>query len=141
MKKEPTREISGGAQSTIYGTLSGKGFKRVPAIFYRTEAGSEPLRTWLREMPAEDRRLIGEDIKTVEFGWPIGMPTCRLIGQGLHEVRTNLPGNRIARIFFYVDSNQRMVLLHGIVKKTQTTPESDLKLARQNKRKHEAGLK
>lgn len=84
--------------------------------------------------------MIGEDIKTVEFGWPVGMPTCRPMGGGLHEVRTNLSGNRIARVFFCVDAKQRMVLLHGIVKKTQATPALDLELARQNKRKHEKGV-
>jgi phage-related protein len=128
-------------QSTAGGTLrlSG-GVKRVPAIFYRTESGNEPLRDWLKAMGEQDRRLIGEDIKTVEFGWPVGMPTCRSLGDGLYEVRTNLSRNRIARIFFYIDTRQRMVLLHGIVKKTQQTPDADLKLARQNKRKHERGL-
>lgn len=91
-------------------------------------------------MVPEDRRLIGEGIKTVEFGWPIGMPTCRPMRDGLHEVRPNLPGNRIARVFFYVDGRQRMVLLHGILKKTRATPEADLDLARRNRRKHEEGL-
>jgi phage-related protein len=114
--------------------------KRIPAFFFRTESGSEPVRSWLKSMSHQDRGQIGEDIKTVEFGWPVGMPTCRLLGNGLHEVRTNLSGNRIARIFFYVDKRQRMVLLHGIVKKTRATPDADLDLARANKRKHEKGL-
>jgi phage-related protein len=92
-------------------------------------------------MDSQDRRLVGEDIKTVEFGWPVGMPTCRPMGDGLHEVRTHLPGNRIVRVFFYIDRKQRMVLLHGLVKKSQATPASDLDLARQNMRKHEKGLK
>jgi len=127
--------------STARGTVVVDRIKRVPAIFYRTETGSEPVRSWLKAMDPEDRRLVGEDIKTVEFGWPVGMPTCRLLGNGLHEVRTKLPGNRIVRVFFYIDRKQRMVLLHGIVKKTQTTPETDLELARQNMRKHERGLK
>lgn len=123
------------------GTLSTGAFKRVPAIFYRTEAGREPVREWLRTLAAEDRRLIGDDIRTVEYGWPIGMPTCRPLGNGIHEVRTNLPANRTARVFFYIDRHQRAVLLHGILKKTRTTPTSDLELARQNKSKHEKGLK
>jgi len=114
--------------------------KASAALFYRTEAGNEPLREWLKKMSPEDRRLIGEDIKTVEFGWPVGMPTCRPLGNELHEIRTTLSGNRIARIFFYVDSNQRTVLLHGIVKKTQATPPADLEMARKNKQRHEEGL-
>jgi len=127
-------------KSTACGTLKGGKLKRIQAIFYRTESGSEPLRIWLKEMPAENRRLIGEDIKTVEFGWPIGMPTCRPMGDGLFEVRTNLPANHIARVFFYVDRNQRMVLLHGILKKTKATPPRELDLARRNMRSHEKGL-
>ncbi len=114
--------------------------KRVPAIFYRTEAGREPLREWLKGLPADDRKRIGEDIKTVEFGWPIGMPVCRPLGGSIHEVRTSLAQNRIARVLFYIDKKSRMVLLHGFTKKTQKTPDEDLKLARSNKNKHERGL-
>lgn len=128
-------------KSTTRGTVSKDQLKRVPAIFYRTEAESEPLRSWLKAMDPKDRRLVGEDIKTVEFGWPVGMPICRPMGDGLYEVRTRLPGSRMVRVFFYIDRRQRMVLLHGIVKKTRATPDADLDLARQNMRKHEKGLK
>lgn len=115
--------------------------KRVPAIFFRTQAGSEPVRDWLRSLPSpEDRKRIGEDIKTVEFGWPVGMPVCRPLGGGLYQVRTNLAGNRMARVLFYIDKKSRMVLLHGFVKKTQRTPDEDLELARRNKSKHERGI-
>jgi len=115
--------------------------KLVPAIFFRTEAGGEPLREWLRSLPSpEDRKLIGEDIKTVEFGWPVGMPVCRSLGDGICEIRTHLTHGRIARVLFYIDAKRRMVLLHGFVKKTQKTPLNDLELARRNKSKHERGL-
>ena len=120
-------------------TLERQG-KRVPAIFYRTEAGRARLREWLKELPADDRKRIGEDIKTVEFGWPIGMPICRPVGDGIHEVRTSLAQNRIARVLFYIDRRGRMVLLHGFIKKTQKTPDDDLKLARSDKNKHQRGL-
>jgi phage-related protein len=93
----------------------------VPAIFYRTEAGGEPVREWLKNLSPEDRKHIGEDIKTVEFGWPVGMPVCRLLSEGVYEVRTNLTQNRIARVLFYIDKKGRMVLLHGFIKKTQKT--------------------
>jgi phage-related protein len=115
--------------------------KRVPAIFYRTEAGGEPVREWLRGLSPEDRKRIGEDVKTVEFGWPIGMPVCRPMGGGIYEVRSNLAQNRIARVLFYIDKKGRMVLLHGFIKKTQKTPDEDLELARSNKSKHQRGLK
>ena len=114
--------------------------KRVPAIFFRTEAGGEPVRDWLKSLSAEDRKRIGEDIKTAESGWPIGMPVCRPLGDGLYEVRTASAQNRIARVLFYIDKKRRMVLLHGFIKKTRKTPDEDLELARSNKSKHHRGL-
>jgi phage-related protein len=114
--------------------------KKIVAIFYRTEAGGEPVGDWLRSLSLAEKKLIGADIKTVEFGWPIGMPVCRPLGSGLFEVRTKLP-NRIARIIFYVDKQERMVLLHGFIKKTKELDDDDLELARSNKNKHERGMK
>jgi phage-related protein len=112
--------------------------KRVQAVFYRTEAGGEPVREWLKSLLSrEDRKRIGEDIKTVEFGWPVGMPVCRSVGGGIYEVRSDLAKNRIARVLFYFDKSRRMVLLHGFIKKTQKTPDEDLELAKRNKKKHE----
>jgi phage-related protein len=114
--------------------------KRVPVIFFRTEAGGEPVRDWLKGLPSDDRQRIGEDIKTVEFGWPLGMPLCRPLGDGVYEVRSSLLQNRIARVLFYVDRKGRMVLLHGFIKKTRKTPDEELRLARNKKSKHERGL-
>src|ERR1700749_4574570 len=108
----------------------GSELKRIEAIFYRTDAGGEPVREWLKGLdPIEDRKQIGVDIKTVEFGWPIGMPVCRPLGDGLYEVRSNLSGDKIARMLFYIDIRGRMVLLHGFLKKTQKTPQMDLEFA------------
>jgi phage-related protein len=114
--------------------------KRVPAIFFRTEAGGEPVREWLKGLSSEDRKRVGVDIKTVEFGWPIGMPVCRSLGDGVYEVRSSLAQNRIARVLFYIDKRGRMVLLRGFIKKTQKTPDEDLELAKANKKKHQRGL-
>ena len=108
--------------------------KRVPAIFFRTGAGGEPLRDWLKSLPSPEHR------KRIGFGWPIGMPACRPLGDGIYEVRTNLRQNRIARVLFYIDKKGRMVFLHGFIKKTQKTPDEDLELARNNQRKHKRGL-
>lgn len=99
------------------------------------------MRDWLKGLSTEDRKLIGEDIKTVEFGWPIGMPVCRPLGESIYEVRTSLDQNRIARVLFYIDKKGRMVLVHGFIKKTRKTPGEDLKLARSNKKKHQSGLR
>lgn len=97
------------------------------------------MRDWLRGLSSNDRKRIGSDIKTVEFGWPIGMPVCRPLGRAIYEVRTTLSQNRIARVLFYIDKNERMVLLHGFMKKTRKTPDEDLELAMTNKNKHQRG--
>ena len=97
------------------------------------------MRDWLRGLSSDDRKRIGLDIKTVEFGWPIGMPVCRPLGSAIYEVRTTLSQNRIARVLFYIDKNERMVLLHGFMKKTRKTPDEDLELAMTNKNKHQRG--
>ncbi len=108
--------------------------KRLPAAFYRTEAGNEPVRNWLKqELSKEDRIRIGSAIKRVEIEWPIGRPTCAPLSDGLWEVRVSLESNRIARVIFCLH-DRSMVLLHGFIKKTQKTPQDDLALARQRKR-------
>jgi phage-related protein len=103
--------------------------KRLPAAFYQTSAGGQPVRDWLRGLSTEDRKAIGDDIRTVEFGWPIGMPICRPMGDGLFEVRINLAGGRIARVLFAVEQGQA-VLLHGFIKKSQKTPQRELRTAK-----------
>jgi len=102
--------------------------KRLPAAFYQLPSGREPVRDWLKALGRDDRRIVGEDIKDVEFSWPIGLPLCRPFGEGLWEVRSQLTQGRIARVLFCVQEG-RMVLLHGFIKKTQKTPTNDLRLA------------
>ncbi|HTR85337.1 MAG TPA: type II toxin-antitoxin system RelE/ParE family toxin [Reyranella sp.] len=102
--------------------------KRLPAVFFALASGREPVRDWLRALDRDDRRAVGEDIKDVEFSWPIGMPLCRALGRGLWEVRSNLARGRIARVLFCV-ADGRMVLLHAFIKKTQRTPAAETALA------------
>lgn len=105
--------------------------KKFPAIFYKTDLGNEPVREWLRSLNKKDRTLIGTDIMTVEFGWPVGMPVCKPLGNGLYEVRTRLD-NRIARVVFCI-TDEQIVLLHGFIKKTQKIPKADKDLALKRK--------
>ena len=106
--------------------------KRLPARFYRSDSGREPVREWLKELDSADRRIIGEDIKDVEFSWPIGMPLVRSLGRELWEVRSSLPHGRIARVIFCVE-NGCMVLLHVFMKKGQKTPRQEINLALKRK--------
>ena len=102
--------------------------KKVPAFFYESASGNQPVREWILALSVEDRKLVGRDIQKVEFGCPLGMPYCRSLGNGLWEVRSDLTGGKIARVIFAVVGG-RMVLLHGFLKKTQKTPTQDLQLA------------
>jgi phage-related protein len=115
--------------------------KILTAKFFCTASGSEPVREWLRELNKDDRHIIGEDIKTLEFGWPIGMPLCRsIVGhKDLWEVRSKLAGGRIARVIFYIKDGE-MILLHGFSKKTQKTPPNDLDLATKRRKEHEKNV-
>ncbi|MCF7988636.1 MAG: type II toxin-antitoxin system RelE/ParE family toxin [Methylovulum sp.] len=97
--------------------------------FFATEAGREPVREWLKGLSAQDKKTIGEDIKTVQFGWPLGMPLVEHIEGDIWEVRIKLD-NRIARILF-VTVNKTMILLHGFIKKNQKTPKPELDLTKQ----------
>jgi phage-related protein len=96
-------------------------------VFYRTDSGNEPVREWLKDLSKDDKKRIGEDIKTVQYGWPIGMPVVKPLHKGLWEIRTNLD-HKISRVLFTLHENH-IVLLHGFIKKTQATPKDDLDLA------------
>lgn len=110
--------------------------KRLPAAFFRSAGGREPVREWLLDLSAEDRKIIGDDLRDLEFAWPIGMPLCRPLGGGLWEVRSDLAGSRIARVIFCV-AHGHAVLLHGFVKKSQKTPRAALELARRRQKEVE----
>lgn len=101
-------------------------------VFFRSESGREPVREWLKDLAADDRKIIGEDIKLVQFRWPLGMPLVGKLEPDLWEVRSRLKGGRIARVLFTVRAGE-MALLHGFVKKSQKAPVQDLELARRRK--------
>lgn len=97
--------------------------------FFKTDNGNEPVREWLRGLSATDKKTIGEDVKTVQFGWPLGMPLIAHLDGDVWEVRIRLD-TRIARILFSLEGNI-MVLLHGFIKKQQKTPKPELDLAKE----------
>ena len=107
--------------------------KKITSLFYENANGKKPVREWLLSLDKADRKIIGEDIKTVEYGFPIGMPICRKLGSKLYEVRSNISDKRIARVIFTVMSDY-MVLLHGFIKKDQKTPKSEINLAEKRKK-------
>ncbi len=102
---------------------------KLQVVFYRSSSGHEPVREWLKLLEKTERKAIGEDIKTVQFGWPLGMPLVRKMDQGLWEVRTKSE-NKIFRLLFTVWEDH-IVLLHGFLKKGRKTPKDDLNLAKE----------
>src|SRR5271154_4002432 len=96
--------------------------RKVELVFFRNDAGSEPVREWLKEMNEQDRHAIGKDLLRAQWRWPVGMPLCRPMGKGLWEVRTDLSSNRTSRVLICF-CRGRLVALHGFIKKTRATPE------------------
>ncbi|MDE0316272.1 MAG: type II toxin-antitoxin system RelE/ParE family toxin [Candidatus Poribacteria bacterium] len=105
---------------------------KLRVVFFRTDTENEPAREWLRGLDKTDKQRIGVDIEKVRFRWPVSMPLVRKLEPDLWEIRSNLPKKRIARVLFTLEDNE-MVLLHGFIKKTQRTPQRDLRLARKRK--------
>ena len=106
--------------------------KKLQARFYVNSSGGKPVRDWILALPDEDRRTVGKGIQLVEFGWPLGRPHCAPLGHGLWEVRCTFNSHRIARIIFCMNDGD-MILLHAFIKKTQKTPQDEIRLALQRK--------
>jgi phage-related protein len=107
--------------------------RKIPLIFFRANMGNEPVREWLRSLDEAERMEIGRDLMRAQWRWPVGMPLCRPLGDGLLEVRTNLPTKRTARVLICVCDGQ-LVALHGFIKKTRNTPVEEMALARKRLR-------
>ena len=101
--------------------------RKIPAIFYRSSSGDEPVRDWLKALDKVDRQSIGEDIAYVQYKWPIGKPRVDHLRGSIWEVRSKI-GNRIARVLFVIEGTE-MILLHAFIKKTQQTNPTDIDLA------------
>ena len=111
-----------------------KSERPLAVVFFRTEAGNEPVREWLKSMPREECKTIGVDILKLQYAWPLGRPLVENLGEGIWEIRSRLP-NRIARTMFVV-VDEEIVLLHGFIKKQQKTPPAELNLAKKRKRQY-----
>jgi phage-related protein len=107
--------------------------QKTPLLFYRSANGKEPAREWLKSLDEPDRQAVGQDLMRAQWRWPVGMPLCRSMGQGLWEIRTNLPSQRIARVLLCPHEGA-LVALHGFIKKTQKTPDDELALARKRQK-------
>ena len=107
--------------------------KRLKVIFYKTEAQKEPVREWLQKLSKEDKKIIGENILTLQYAWPVGMPLVRILRDDLFEIRICLSSKQKIRLIFTLFSNT-MILLHVFVKKTKKMPLQEFKLALNRKK-------
>ncbi len=101
---------------------------KLRVVFYRNASDREPVRDWLRSLDRESKKIIGDDIKTVQYGWPLGMPLVKNLGDGLWEVRSQLRDG-IARVVFFVEEGL-LAVVHGFMKKSRKTPRKELQTAR-----------
>ena len=107
-------------------------------IFYRTANQRDVVLDWIRQLAPDCRKVIGFDLKTVQLGFPMGLPLCGSLGNGLWEVRSSLPNRTEARlIFFQHKLSGNLVVVHAFIKKSQKTPKPDLDLALKRKREIE----
>jgi phage-related protein len=104
----------------------------IPAAFWTNDNGTEPALDWIKSLDRFDRHVIGNDLRILQIGWPVGMPLCRPMGKGLHEMRSDLPSGVTARLLFCHHDGQ-LVILHGFIKKTGKTPKADLDRALKRK--------
>jgi phage-related protein len=111
-----------------------KAGRPLKVVFFQTDTGNEPVREWLKELSKDDCKVIGTDILTVQYAWPVGKPLVDNLGDGIWEVRSRLD-NRIARTLFAM-VEQEIVLLHGFIKKQQKTPPAELDLAKKRKKQY-----
>ena len=106
-------------------------------VFFRTETGREPVREWLGNFGEEDGNTIDLDIRVVAEYWPQVLQTNlvkKMTGEEhLWEIRSRISrGKRAVRVLFTIE-RRRMILLHSFIKKTQKTPQRDLRLARKRR--------
>lgn len=106
-------------------------------LFYKTAGGNEVVLDFLRGLPADDKKTVGGDLKTLQFGYPIGMPLCRPVGK-LWELRSSLPSRRELRLlWFFHKLTQTIVVVHAFIKKFQKTPQKDIDLGEARKGEYE----
>ena len=106
---------------------------KTPLFFFRSSGGKEPVREWLKALEEPDRQAVGQDLMRAQWRWPVGMPLCRPLGNGLWEIRTDLPTRRTARVLLCL-YREHLVALHGFIKKTRATPDEDLLMARRRQK-------
>ncbi len=107
--------------------------------FYETALGQEVVLDKIRSLSKEDKNIVGEDLMTVQIGFPMGLPLCDNLGNGLWEVRSTISSGREFRAIFYQSKREKsLVVVNVLIKKTQTTPKAALRLSLKRKQEFES---
>jgi phage-related protein len=110
-----------------------------PLVFYRTPSGNDVVLDLIRSFDPSDKRTIGEDLKSLQFRHPLGLPLSRPLGKGLSELRSSLPSGREFRLFYcFHQPMSQLIILHGFIKKSQRTPDKELRIARDRQQEFSA---
>ena len=98
-------------------------------IFYEKEDGTKPVEEFLDTLPSKHRaKAVWEMELLGESGVTLGKPYTSHISGKLWELRIKFASD-ISRVFYFVQSGKKIVLLHGFVKKSQRTPKSETSIA------------
>ena len=109
--------------------MAEKNKKMFEVVFFETENGRQPVREYILDLTKQDKKELGADIRSVQMGFPMGLPLVRKVVSGLWEIRSMLKDG-ICRVFFTI-AEHNIILLHAFTKKTKKIPLNELSIAKE----------
>lgn len=103
--------------------------------YYKTQNGQEVVKDFIDKLQESTQAKLGRQLDLLEvYGYELSMPHAKALGDGLMELRVRgKRGSQEVRVFYAFVIGDHIYLLHGFVKKTQTTPKKEFDIARQRK--------
>ena len=99
-------------------------------IFYRKCNGESPVEKFLLSLDIKMRAKVLRAINLLaDFGNKLREPDSKLLEDGIFELRVKL-GSDIVRVLYFFCEGRIVVLTNGFVKKTQKTPENEIRMAK-----------
>jgi phage-related protein len=102
--------------------------------FYQTANGNDVVADFIRNLPADDRKVVGRDLMRLQIGYPMGPPLCKPLKPPIWELRSSVPSKREVRLLYFFDGpSQVIVVVHAFIKARRTTPKADIDIAEKRK--------
>lgn len=94
-------------------------------VFYTTPSGRAPVETEIEKLNRNSKAKVSALLSLLaEYGEALREPHVKSLGDGLKELRISIvPGQY--RVIYFVETQERIVLLHSFAKKTQKTPKKN----------------